>query len=291
MAKVSVRQRIETPRKIDSRALLARRLEKGLTQQEVADRVGISLRTYRRYERNDFSDRGAGASRLETHQILGYIAQFFEVSLDVLLPPLPHPRPGTLAVIDSSSPDPNMVFERWDQSALVEFDRQLFDELRSLRFIAERRDVLLSGAPGVGKTFLASALAHLALRAGMTVDFVPVEALLAEAFEQRDLLDQLAARCKDTDLLILDDFASGPLEVDATRSLCRLLRVRHGRHSTLITSNRAPTEWFAPNDETLTAGVLDRFINNAYELEVRGESYRPRLKPMAPPAVRVVAAS
>jgi DNA replication protein DnaC len=271
-------------RRIDGHLILSHRLRKGLTQQQVADRVGIGLRTYRRYERADFANSGHGTSRLECHRILAYIAQFFDVPVEELLaaPELEPPATGS-APIASAGLDPRLVIEKWDDTADVQFDRRAFEELCSLRFVQERRNVLFLGPVGVGKTFLASALGHIGACAGLSVGFVRARALLAQLVHDgaRDLVEP-PTPIANVDLLILDDFAIERLGLEETRAMCRLFLDRDGRFSTCITSSRLPAEWFTSDDTLFTDSVIDRFVNNAHEIGMRGVSYRPRLKPRPP---------
>ena len=80
---------------------------------------------------------------------------------------------------DIAGLDSDLVLERWDKTAKVHFDKRVFQELTSLRFIEATRNVVILGQVGVGKTFVASALGHLACKSGFNVRFVRADALLA----------------------------------------------------------------------------------------------------------------
>jgi DNA replication protein DnaC len=178
--------------------------------------------------------------------------------------------------------DPDMVLERWDTTANVTFDRRVFRELTALRFIEACRNVLVLGSVGVGKTFLASALGHLACRAGFTVRFHRVDDLLRLLRQSRldNSRDALVSELCSIDLLILDDFALEPMTRDESRDVYQLFIERNAHLSTIITSNRDTADWIGVfADVLLGQGAVDRFKNNAYDLIVEGESYRPRLKP------------
>jgi DNA replication protein DnaC len=197
---------------------------------------------------------------------------------------------------DEAGLDHDMVLERWDPSAKVVFDRRVFKELTALRFIETRRNVVVLGAVGVGKTFLASALGHLACRAGFAVRFHRADDLLRLLRQSRldNSRDVLMGELCSIDLLVLDDFALEPMTRDESRDVYQIIIERNARLPTIITSNRDTAEWIGVfADVLLGQGAVDRFKNNAYDLIVDGESYRPRLKPVVggeepPPSAPVV---
>jgi DNA replication protein DnaC len=192
--------------------------------------------------------------------------------------------------------DPDMVAERWDKTAKVHFDKRVFGELQSLRFVEAKRNVVILGPVGVGKTFLASALGHVACRAAFQVRFTRADALLRQLRQSRldNSRDALMAALCSVDLLIIDDFALEPMTRDESRDVYQLFVERNARTSTIVTSNRDTAEWLSVFDDTLLAqSAVDRFKNNAYDLVIDGESYRSRLKPNVekdgpPPAAPVV---
>lgn len=196
---------------------------------------------------------------------------------------------------DEAGLDPDMVLERWDKSSKVTYDKRVFNELCSLRFVEAHRNVVILGPVGVGKTFLASALGQLACRGGFQARFCRADALLRLLRQSR--LDNsreavMTALCT-VDLLVIDDFALEPMSREESRDFYQLLIERNARASTVVTSNRDTADWLAVFDDPLLAqSAVDRFKNNAYDLVIDGESYRPRLKPVVekeipPPAAPV----
>ena len=178
--------------------------------------------------------------------------------------------------------DPDLVLERWDKTAKVHFDRRVFQELCSLRFAQTQRNVVVLGQVGVGKTFIASALGHLACRSGYQVRFTRADALLHKLKQSRfdNSRDAVLSELCAADLLFIDDFALEPMYRDESRDVYQLFVERNARASTVVTSNRDTSEWIAMFDDVLLAqSAVDRFANNAYDLVIEGESYRPRLKP------------
>lgn len=178
--------------------------------------------------------------------------------------------------------NPEMCLERFDKSAKITFDRKLFAELCSLRFLQAHRHVVILGPVGVGKTFIANALGHLACRHRYDVRFVRADQMLSTLKKSR--LDnshdaEMAAFCS-VDLLVVDDFALEPMSREESKDIYQLFIERTGRASVVLTSNRDTAEWLRMFDDVLLAqSAIDRFMNAAYDLVIEGESYRPRLKP------------
>lgn len=176
----------------------------------------------------------------------------------------------------------DMTIERWDKTAKVTYDKRLFAELASLRFIDANKHIVILGPVGVGKTFLASALGHLACRHGYNVLFQRADMMLRRLRQSRldNSRDALMASLCVVDLLIIDDFALEPMSRDESRDVYQLFVERTGRASTIITSNRDTSEWIATFDDVMLAqSGVDRFKNAAYDLVIEGESYRSRQKP------------
>jgi DNA replication protein DnaC len=183
---------------------------------------------------------------------------------------------------DQAGLDPSMVMERWDKTAKVTFDRRVLQELCTLRFVAAHRNVVVLGPVGVGKTFLASALGHLACHASFRVRLLRADSLLRMMRQSRldNSRDALMTELCTIDLLIIDDFALEPMSREESRDVYQLFIERNARASTIVTSNRDTSDWLAVFDDALLAqSAVDRFKNNAYDLVVDGESYRDRLKP------------
>jgi DNA replication protein DnaC len=194
-------------------------------------------------------------------------------------------RRDTTAVdnrVGAAKLDPDMCIERFDKSAKITFDRKLFNELCSLRFLQAHRHVVILGPVGVGKTFIASALGQLACRHRYDVRFVRADEMLSILKKSR--LDnshdaEMAAFCA-VDLLVVDDFALEPMSREESKDIYQLFIERTGRASVILTSNRDTAEWLRMFDDVLLAqSAIDRFMNAAYDLVIEGESYRPRLKP------------
>lgn len=181
--------------------------------------------------------------------------------------------------------DPEMVFERWDETSEVTYDKRTLQELTSLRFVEGHHNIAVLGPVGVGKTFVANALGYVACRSGFGVQLYRADAMLRKLRQSRmdNSRDTLMVELSTVDLLIIDDFALEPMSREESRDVYQLFVERNTRASTIITSNRDTAEWLSVFDDTLLAqSAVDRFKNNAFDLVIEGESYRARLKPQVP---------
>ncbi len=178
--------------------------------------------------------------------------------------------------------DPTMRLEQWDKTSKVSFDKRMLSEPVSLRFLEAHRHVCILGPVGVGKTFVASALGHVACRHGYNVRFARADATLRRLRQSRfdNSRDAEMIALTSVDLLIIDDFALEPMTKEESKDVYQLFLERTGRASMIVTSNRDTAEWLAMFDDVLLAqSAVDRFRNAAYDFVMEGESYRPRLKP------------
>tara|TARA_B100000524_G_scaffold324936_1_gene207593 strand:- start:284 stop:1039 length:756 start_codon:yes stop_codon:yes gene_type:complete len=156
-------------------------------------------------------------------------------------------------------------------------DKGLVQSLASCQWVKEHLNVLITGPTGVGKTWLACALAHKACREGYTAQYVRLTRLLRELTiakgdgQYSKLLTSLAK----VDVLILDDWGLMKLSAENRRDLLEVLEDRHGRRSTIATSQLPIEEWHGViGDATLADAILDRLVHNAYKINLRGESMR-----------------
>ena len=176
------------------------------------------------------------------------------------------------------------TLEQFDFARLPQLNRTLIHELAAGRYINERAPVLIVGPSGTGKSHLAQALGHCAIRQGIDVMFTTCSSLTnalnasrASGADERKL-KSLA----QIELLIIDDFGLKPLRPPADEDLHDVIAERYERTATIVTSNLDFTEWGQAfnNNKLLAAATLDRMRHNAYCLTLDGQSYRtPKLAP------------
>lgn len=161
-------------------------------------------------------------------------------------------------------------------------ERSLMASLISGDWIRARHNLHLTGPTGTGKSWLACALGHQACRQGLSVRYERVPRLLDTLRIARgdgSYHKRLLALAK-ADLLILDDFGLKPLTQAERLDLLELVDDRHGRRSTLVTSQLPIAHWHAylGEDPTVADALLDRLLSAAHRLELKGDSMRRREK-------------
>ena len=156
-------------------------------------------------------------------------------------------------------------------------DNGLVTQLATGQWIREGLNLLILGPTGVGKTWIACALAQQACRQGMTTRYLRAPRLFEELriAHADGRYAKLMATYAKTDLLVLDDWGLGGLDATARRDLLELLDDRHGQRSTLVTSQLPVEHWHEIiGDTTLADAILDRLVHSAYRITLKGESMR-----------------
>jgi len=185
----------------------------------------------------------------------------------------------------------NACVEDIDYRAPRGLDRNLMRSLATDPSWVERHEnVFILGPTGVGKSFLASALAQKACRDGHLVLYTRTAALFRDlALARADgSLRNLLARLSRVDVLVVDDWAMAPLQETERRDFWEICEERYQTRSTILTSQLPVARWHEQiGDPTLADGILDRLVHNAHRIELRGESMRrtrakqPEAKPDA----------
>jgi len=161
-------------------------------------------------------------------------------------------------------------------------DRALFLKLASCDWIRSRRNLMITGPCGVGKSWLACALGHQACREDLSVLYQRVPRLFSALTLARGdgRYAKLLRSLSRVDLLVLDDWGPEPLNTEQRRDLLEIVEDRYDARSIMITSQVPVDRWYEIiGDPTLADAILDRLVHNAYRLELSGESLRKSQAP------------
>lgn len=156
-------------------------------------------------------------------------------------------------------------------------DKRLMQQLARGEYLDNKLNILITGPAGVGKTWLACALAHKACRDGRTARYLRLPRLMQDLpiAKADGRYPKLLRDYAKADLVILDDWGLMPINDDIRRDLLEILDDRHNRKSTLVTSQLPIERWHDYLGEpTLADAILDRLVHNAYRLTLKGESMR-----------------
>ena len=161
-------------------------------------------------------------------------------------------------------------------------DKSLMLALSSCRWIDEHLNILITGATGVGKSYIACALAQKACREGHSVLYFRLPRLLQELGLARGdgRYGKLLATLAKTGVVVLDDLGLGPLTDEQRRDLLEMFDDRHGNRSTIVTSQLPVKNWHeALGDPTLADAILDRLVHNSHRIDLKGDSMRKPRNP------------
>jgi DNA replication protein DnaC len=156
-------------------------------------------------------------------------------------------------------------------------DKSMITSLASCNFIKEGSSVIIPGATGCGKSFLASALGHQACMLGFKAQYYNVQKLMMKTRMARidGSIHKLFEYLSKTELLILDDFGLTHLEKQQQLDFMEIVEDRHGRNATIFASHLPVASWFdIITEETIADAILDRIVHTSYKIQLTGESLR-----------------
>ena len=158
-------------------------------------------------------------------------------------------------------------------------DKSLISELATGDYISRGESVLISGASGCGKSFLASALGHHGCAQGYKVAYYNLQKLFIRTKMARldGTVFQFFEKTAKTDLLIIDDFGLTHFDSQQRMDMMEMIEDRHGKKATIIASQLPVTNWYdVIGEETIADAILDRLIHSSYRIELRGENLRKK---------------
>ena len=172
---------------------------------------------------------------------------------------------------------PNACIEDIDYAAKRELDRSLVRQLGTCAWLGSHANVIITGATGTGKSYVACALAQQACRTGHRALYRRMPRLLEElALAHADgTYTRLLGRLAKVAVLVLDDWGLAPLREQERRDMLEIFEDRHGSRSTIVTSQLPVETWHDyVADPTIADALLDRVVHNAHRLKLKGPSRR-----------------
>lgn len=157
------------------------------------------------------------------------------------------------------------------------FDKTQLLRLADGSYLQRKENILITGATGAGKSYLASALGHQACQQGFKTLYFNTQKLfpLLKMLKADGSYAKQIIKIEKHDLLILDDFGLQPLDNMARQALMEIIEDRHGRKSTIISSQLPVNKWYdIIGESTIADAILDRLAHSAHRIELKGESLR-----------------
>ena len=171
----------------------------------------------------------------------------------------------------------NACIEDIDYKTPRGLDKSLILRLANCDWIKNAHNIIITGPTGVGKTYLACAMANKACRMGYTAFYIRVPKLFQDlALARGDgSLPKIMKKLARAKLLVIDDLGLAPMNAQERRDLLEVIEDRHGLTSTIV-SAQVPIDLWHENirDPTIADAIMDRLVHNAYKIKIKGESMR-----------------
>ena len=158
-------------------------------------------------------------------------------------------------------------------------DKAMIRRLATCKWVTKHQNIILAGPTGIGKTFVACALADQVCREGMTATYRRMPRLLNELLLARadGSYIKLLARFAKTDVLVVDDWGIAPLSDQERRDMLEVFEDRHGTRSTVIATQLPIDAWHGYIGEpTIADAIMDRLVHNAHRIQLKGASLRKK---------------
>jgi DNA replication protein DnaC len=187
----------------------------------------------------------------------------------------------TRALKEAKLKFPHACIEAIDYPARRELDKAIIRQLATCRWVQEHHNVIVVGATGVGKSFIACALAQQACRKGFRAYYRRASRLYHDLGLARadGTYVRVLSRLARIDVLVIDDWGLAPPQDHERRDLLEILEDRYGARSTIITSQLPPAQWHDHLGDAMVAdAICDRLLHNAHRLVLKGPSRRKEAK-------------
>lgn len=146
-------------------------------------------------------------------------------------------------------------------------------------YIRNGESILITGATGCGKSFVATSFGYQACKQGFSVNYFSMQKLMAKIKIARieGVMIRFFEKLAKTDLLILDDFGIGSMDSQQQLDFMEIIEDRHARKATIIASQMPPANWFDLfTDETIADAFMDRVIHTSHRVELKGDSFKKK---------------
>ncbi len=171
----------------------------------------------------------------------------------------------------------NCDLNKYDYSSCNGLTKTQINQLREMRWLEDKYNLIILGPPGTGKTYVASGLGFDAIKTGYRVLFRTMDEIIStmKLKEATISAEREYKRLSEAELVIIDDMMSFPLDKSDAVNLFHLVNKLHEKSSLIITTNKEPGEWNQSlNDEAVAAAILDRLMYKCQPITLRGKSYR-----------------